>query len=813
MHSHVEAPLPDAVAGGSAVSEFAITGMNCNNCARHVTEAIQSVPGITSAVVRLEEGRATVRWQPGAAAQLENVVRAVKEAGYEAAPVEQRSCHVEPSGSSPVAAWKFNVTFAAVLTLPLIIGEWVFGWGMRDWFKWVGFAFSAPVMVVCGARFFRGAWNQLKRGSSNMDTLVALGSTTAFGYSVWGLFSGWHGHLYFMEAASIITLISAGHFMETVVSARAASSLRSLMHLAPPTARKLDSDSGESEVPVASLRIGDKVVLKPGDRVPTDGEVLEGSSAVDESMLTGESVPVDKIAGAKLYAGTVNQNRRLVMRVTATGDATALAQIIAVVQRAQNSRANIQKLGDRVSNVFVPVVVLIALATALWWGLAYEHALKVGQTIAPFLWPVHFPSTALAAAFIQAAAVLIVACPCAMGLATPAAIMAGTNVAAQRGILIRDGVALEKSGQITSVVFDKTGTLTQGKIAVEAIEDLRRGSGAPPDPNAGPGPLSREHADRRDDCPTLAQLAAPLAQPSNHPLSRAVAKLAELAHPARGSDSSLRIQFTDWQELRGKGVQASLNGDILRLGSLNWLRDSGVVERAISNPPRRGEVIALNPENDTSPVSDSAFVADWSAQGATILGLATETQLIGLFALRDAIKPHAAKVVDQLTRQGKATYLVTGDHELTAAAIAQQVGISAANVFAEIPPEQKAEIVKQLQQRGQRVAFVGDGINDAPALEQADLGVAVAQASDVAREAADIILLKSDIQAIPEALSLAQATLRTIRQNLFWAFFYNAASVPLAALGFLSPVICALAMGLSDLIVIGNALRLRRWKG
>jgi Cu+-exporting ATPase len=400
-----------------------------------------------------------------------------------------------------------------------------------------------------------------------------------------------------------------------------------------------------------------------------------------------------------------------------------------------------------------------------------------------------------------------------MGLATPAAIMAGTNVAAQRGILIRDGVALEKSGQITSVIFDKTGTLTQGKLAVAAVDDLRRGSGVLPDPPGGPGPVSREHTDGQDAWPTLARLTASLAQPSNHPLSRAVAKLAELAHPAPGSDSkSRRIQFTDWQELRGKGVQASWNGATLRLGSLNWLRECGVVIAAVSSLPRRDDNIARNLENNPSPVSDSAFVAHWSAQGATILGLAFGTQLIGLFALRDAIKPHAADVVAQLARQGKATYLITGDHKLTAAAIAQQVGIRTADVFAEIPPDQKAEIVKQLQQRGERVAFVGDGINDAPALEQADLGIAVAQASDVAREAADIILLKSDIQAIPEALGLAQATLRTIKQNLFWAFFYNAAAVPLAALGFLSPVICALAMGVSDLIVIGNALRLRRWK-
>jgi Cu+-exporting ATPase len=778
--------------------------MNCTNCARHVAEAMQRVPGVNSAVVRLEEGRATVRWQPGTAAQIEDIVRAVSEAGYAAAALEQRSGHAEPSASSPVAAWKFTLIFGAVLTLPLIVGEWVFGWGTRDWFKWVGFACSTPVMVVCGARFFRGAWNQLKRGGSNMDTLVALGSSTAFGYSLWGLLHGWHGHLYFMEAASIITLISAGHFVESLVSARAASSLRSLMQLAPPTARKLDSNGVESELPVASLCASDQVVLKPGDRIPTDGAVLEGSSSVDESMLTGESLPIDKTTGAKLYAGTVNLNGRLVMRVTATGEATALAQIITVVQRAQNSRANIQKLGDRVSSVFVPVVVVIALATALWWGFAYEQALHFGRTIEPFLWPVHFPATALAAAFIQAAAVLIVACPCAMGLATPAAIMAGTNVAARRGILIRDGVALEKSGQITSVVFDKTGTLTRGKLAVAAVEEL---SGAesrePSGGNASRGVQSGESADG----PTVKHLAAAIAQPSDHPLSRAVAKLSEARPAPEPCSPSLPIHFTAWQELCGKGVQASWNGATLRLGSLVWLRECGV---GVASPPLPGDNPALLPQ--ANPESISGFAASWSAQGATILGLAKETQLIALFALRDTIKPHAAEVVNQLAREGKATYLITGDHKTTAAAIAQQVGLPTANVFAQMTPEQKVEIIKQLQDRGERVAFVGDGINDAPALEQADLGIAVAKASDVAREAADIILLKSDIQAIPEALGLAQATLRTIKQNLFWAFFYNAAALPLAALGFLSPVMCALAMGLSDLVVIGNALRLRQWK-
>lgn len=745
--------------------------MNCANCVRHVTEAIQGVAGVASATVSLDEARANVRWLPGATPGLDPIIAAVKEAGYEAKPVEEEAgCHAEDSGSSPMAAWKFTVIFGAALTLPLILGEWVFGLGMKPWFHWIGLAFSAPVMIVCGGRFFRGAWQQLKHGRSNMDTLVALGSTTAFGFSLWGLLTGWHGHLYFMEAASIITLVSAGHYLEALVSARAASSLRSLMTLAPPTARKLDAQGAETEVPVATLQAGDRAVLKPGDRVPTDGEVTEGGSAVDESMLTGESVPTDKTAGARVYAGTVNRDGRLVMRVTATGEATALAQIIAVVQHAQNSRANIQKLGDQVSSVFVPIVVLIAVATGLWWGLAYEQALRFSQGLSPYLWAAHFPTTALAAAFIHAAGVLIVACPCAMGLATPAAIMVGTNVAARRGILIRDGAALEKSGRITAVLFDKTGTLTQGMLTVAAVEDLR--------------PTSSQ-ADR------LEEIAAMLARPSNHPISVAVAAHNQLRD---GRQAGPRNGHTppphEWRELRGRGVQAGDEGALLRLGSLNWLRESTVDLR-----------------------SAGPFAAEWSSRGATVLGLAEGTRLLGLLALQDAVKSKAAEVVRQLQQQRKATYLITGDNKPTASAIASLVGIPKENVFAEVRPEDKAGIVKQLQQRGERVAFVGDGINDAPALEQADLGIAVSKASDVAREAADIILLKSDIQAIPEAIGLAQATLRTIKQNLFWAFFYNAAAIPLAALGFLSPVICALAMGLSDLIVIGNALRLRRWKG
>ena len=762
-------------------TEFTVTGMTCSNCARHVTEAIQSVPGVRSAEVRLESNHASVRWAAGAEPGIAAIIQAVEEAGY-GASVAESTAH-EPGGRK-LGGWQINLWVGALGAAPLMLGEWVFGLGPTPWFQWCSLALAGVVQVFAGARFYGGAWSQLKVGRSNMDTLVALGSTTAFAYSAWALFIGLGGHLYFMESASIITLISLGHWIESRVSAQASSALRQLLNLAPALARRRNPDGTETEVPVADLRAGDRVVLRPGDRVPTDGEVAEGDSALDESMLTGESAPVDKTARSRLYAGTVNINGRLVMLVTATGEETALAHIIAAVQRAQTSRANIQRLGDRVSSVFVPLVVAVALAAGLCWGLAPDQARQAHDLLARFLWSAHPPESPLAAAFIIATGVLIIACPCAMGLATPVAIMAGSNAAAQRGILIRDGVALEKAGQVTAVLFDKTGTLTSGKPEVVKVWE----GGEIRNPNAqtrrkSEGPKSEIQA-------SAVRLAAALASHSSHPISQAVARLSPNG-PA----------LADWQEVRGSGVQANVEFHhsgtpsphrpplIARLGSLRWLQESGA---------------------DLAP--GQAFIAEWASQGATVVGLAVEKSLQGLFAVKDAVKPGARNVVQELERQGLTIYLVTGDNSLTAGSIARQTGIQPANVFAEVRPEQKAELVKKLQQEGQRVAFVGDGINDAPALEQADLGVAVSQASDVAREAADIILLKSEIEAVPESLGLARATLRTIQQNLFWAFFYNAMGVPLAALGFMSPILCAAAMGLSDLVVIGNALRLRRWR-
>jgi Cu+-exporting ATPase len=799
----------------SAATELLVSGMTCANCARHVTEAIQSVPGVRSATVSLENKSATVRWNSGVEQKIPAIVEAVKQAGYEAKEIQATT---EASCETKHKNWQLNLWLGVAVTATLMTGEWILHLAMTPWFQWLSFVLAGIVQIFCGAQFYRGGWRQLKIGASNMDTLVALGSTTAFGYSAWALLTGVGGHLYFMEAAAIITLISLGHWLEAHVSDKASGALKSLLNLAPQTARRIplsrssrreeapiqfdirhssfapdqslltSAPTEEIEVPVSELQIGDRVVLKPGDRVPTDGIVVEGDSAVDEAMLTGESVPADKKSGSELFVGTVNLNGRLVMRVTATGESTALAHIIAAVQRAQTSRADIQRLGDRVSSVFVPIVVAIAIAAALWWGFAPEPANHVHDWLAQFLWRTHLPMGA-GTAFMVAAAVLIVACPCAMGLATPAAIMAGANAAARRGILIRDGVAFEKAGQVTAVVFDKTGTLTIGKpeVAASWSSSFSLSGGLERQPPAQPDAGSfLQHAVPEAGAPII-QIAAALARSSTHPISQAIAKM-----------SAEQVEISDWKEIRGFGVEANIEHPTsniqhsmakARLGSLRWLKESGV-----------------------DLVAGEKFIAEWSGQGATIVGLASENNLLGLFAVRDTVKPNARQVVEQLQRQGLKVFLVTGDNLLTAASIARQVGIEGKNVFAEVRPEPKAEFVKKLQAHGECVAFVGDGINDAPALTQANLGIAVSRASDVAREAADIILLKSEIEAVPEALGLARATLRTIKQNLFWAFFYNALGVPLAALGFISPIFCAAAMGASDLIVIGNALRLLRWR-
>lgn len=700
-----------------------VEGMTCQNCARHVREAIESLPGIQHARVDLEKAEAVAEWKSESTAD-EELLTALDKAGYPSKIVHEsdESSHEHGSG------WKLNVILGSAVTFPLMLAEWVFGLGHQSWFPWVSLILVLPVQIFCGARFYRGAWQQLKVGQSNMDTLVALGSSAAFLYSVYGLFFP-VGHTYFMEAAAIITLISIGHWLESIASNRAAQSVQQLLTLTPSTTHRLREDKTEEEVAVAKLIPGDLVVLRPGDRVPIDGTVKDGSSAVDESMLTGESLPVEKNTGDSLYAGTANTDGRLIFEVSTTGEATALAQIVSIVERAQNSRASIQRLADRVSSVFVPIVIVCALVTLVSWGLAGNSWEK---------------------GILSAVAVLIVACPCAMGLATPAAIMAGTNSGAKRGILIRDGIALEKTGTLTAILFDKTGTLTEGK------------------------PRVQEPPFYFTDQPRALSLLKSLTEPSSHPLSRALALY---------SKSSFAAPIENWHEERGSGVQAQAEHKTIRLGSLTWLKSLGV------------DLSALPAETSGS-----------------LLGLSEDGKLLAAFILEDQLKSDSQEVLNELRRLKLDVYMVSGDQPAVAQKIGKTLGFQPDHIFAGVRPEGKVDVIKKIQAEGKRVAFVGDGINDSPALTQADLGIAVSLASDIAKESADIILLKAGLKAVPEALHLSRRTLATIRQNLFWAFFYNVVAIPIAALGLASPILCAAAMGLSDLFLVANSVRLLHWK-
>lgn len=756
------------------LTELRIEGMDCGNCARSVTEALQGVPGVSRSVVDLRGATARAYWMPGQTPEPARLIEAVKRAGYQARLAESPGS-ASPTGSPPESPvlnpWTTAVWLGVPATVLLLGGDWLAGWGMHRWFQILSLVLATAVQAGVGWRFYRGAWRQARVGRSNMDTLVSLGSSSAYLWSLWLFFTQSHAHLFFAESVSILTLISVGHALEARMSAQAGNALKAWMELAPATARRLDSEGREVNTPVAQLRMGERLRIKPGDHFPVDAVVLEGDSSADESLLTGEPMPVRKISGSALLAGSANLEGSLVVRVSATGEHTTLARIAAVVERAQSSRASIQRLADRVSSIFVPVVVLIACLAAAGWIWAPETLRLWQSALTPLLWHPLASLSPMSDAVAAFCSVLIVACPCAMGLATPVALMAGINAAARRGILIRDAVALEKTGRISALAFDKTGTLTAGHPAITRWEDLR-----PEDSRSIPLPA----------------LAGLLANRSQHPVSQAVSA-ADLAlrNPAPTSGPILPALIS-WQELRGLGIEAlaagSDPGSALRLGSVGWMRSLGI--------SWSGEA--------------EACLRQASEAGHSALLLAQGKVLLGILHIGDVVRPDSFEVVQRLQQHGTETWLISGDTGPTCQAVAKAVGIPPERVRAECRPEDKVRILEEIQARGRRVAFVGDGINDSPALAAADLGIAVAKASDVAREAADIVLLRPDLAAVVEALDLSARTLRTIHQNLFWAFFYNAAAVPLAALGYLSPVVCALTMGLSDLIVIGNALRLRR---
>jgi heavy metal translocating P-type ATPase len=599
---------------------------------------------------------------------------------------------------------------------------------------WLQAFLSMIVVLGLGFDFHRGLMRQTLNLSANMDTLISIGTLAALFYSLWALIEGGH-HLYFETGAVIAALILLGRYFEARSRGQAGAAIEKLMELGAKTAHRM-SDGEVNDVAIENVAVGDLLLVKPGEKIPVDGRIVGGASSVDESMLTGESMPATKGEGADVFGATLNLSGAFQMEARKVGKDTVLAQIVRMVAEAQGNKAPIQKIADRVSGIFVPAVLSIASLTLAGWYLA---------------------SGDLAQSIIPAVAVLVIACPCSLGLATPTAIMVGTGIGARNGILIKNGEALERAKQIDTVLFDKTGTLTEGKPTANAVI-------------ASDGVM-------QDD---VLRIAASLEALSEHPLALAIVAAARAKNLHLG-------RATEFESHAGKGVQAKLDGTLIQVGSPRWIEEEGV-----SLAPLQREI------------------AEQEARAQTVIAVARERSLLGCIAISDAVKADAKEAIARLAANGINTAMITGDNRRTAEAIAARVGIE--RVFAEVLPQQKAVEVKRLQQQGHKVAFVGDGINDAPALVQADLGIAIGTGADIAIEAGHIVLVKGSPLKVVEALGLSRLTFKTIRQNLFWAFFYNVAAIPLAVFGLLNPMIAAGAMAISSVTVVGNSLRIKRRK-
>ena len=719
-----------------------IGGMTCASCVGRVEKALKALPGVVSASVNLATERASVQAIPALSAA--TLAQAVEKAGYEATIVPFDTPGA-PAAAPRLPEWwpvALGVALSLPLLLPMLLAPLGLGHMLGPWWQ---LALATPVQFGLGWRFYRAGFKAALAGSGNMDLLVALGTSAAYGLSIYmmwrhaGHASDLHPHLYFEASAVVITLVLLGKWLEARAKRQTTEAIRALNALWPATAH-VRRDGVETEVPVSQVRVGDTVLVRPGERVPVDGVVSEGRSHVDESHITGESRPVVKAPGAAVTGGSINAEGLLCITTRAVGAETTLARIVRLVESAQAAKAPIQKTVDRVSAVFVPVVLGIAVLTGAGWllaGSAWEQAL------------------------INAVAVLVIACPCALGLATPTALMAGTGVAAMHGILIRDAQALELAHSVTTVVFDKTGTLTEGRPAVVSVQ-------------AAPGMEAGE----------VLRLAAALQQGSDHPLARAVMDKARSEHAAVPAALGSTA-------LPGRGVQAMVGGTQLSLGSARLLKESGLVADSLAPPAQQ--------------LQDEGRTISWLIRQQN--GAA---ELLGLLAFGDTVKPSAAAAITRLHALGITTVMLSGDNAGSAAAVAHALGIR--EFRAEVLPADKAAAVQALRAGGAVVAMVGDGINDAPALAAADVGMAMGSGTDVAMDAAGITLMRGDLGLVADALDVSRRTSRKIRQNLFWAFAYNVVGIPLAAFGLLSPVIAGAAMAFSSVSVVGNALWLRRWR-
>ncbi|HEX6929157.1 MAG TPA: heavy metal translocating P-type ATPase [Gammaproteobacteria bacterium] len=736
--------LADAVrkagyAVGGETVELAIDGMTCASCVARVEKALRAVPGVMTASVNLATEKARIETN---GADIAGLISAVRAAGYQATPVGPSSSSSSSAQRAPKLPDAWPVVVAALLSLPLIvpmIGEaFGFHWMLPGWVQWL---LATPVQFWLGARFYVAAWKAVRAGTGNMDLLVALGTSAAYGLSVYTLLT--HdgpgmAPLYFEAAAVIVTLILLGKWLEARAKRQTTEAIRALQALRPDTARVL-REGREIELPIGEVVVGDELVVRPGERVPADGEIVRGRSAIDESLLTGESMPVTREPGDTVAGGAVNLDGLIHLRVIAVGTETVLAHIIRLVETAQAKKAPIQRLVDRVSSVFVPVVILIAAATLPGWGIVTGDWTQ---------------------AILNAVAVLVIACPCALGLATPTAIMAGTGVAARHGILIKDAEALETAQAVNVVAFDKTGTLTEGRPRVDAMTAFRMTEGE------------------------LLAIAAGIQHGSEHPLAQAVRDAADIAGVTPPT-------VEDMTALPGRGVRAAVNGLPTWFGSRRLMEELGV----------------------SSAKLDGAE-AQHTTAGRTISWLAQETgderRLIGIVLFTDTIKPSARQAIRRLHAEGIRTVMVTGDNRGSAEVMARRLGID--DIRADVLPEHKADVIAGLKQGDARVAMVGDGINDAPALAAADVGIAMASGTDVAMQTAGITLMHNDPLRVADAIAVSKRTYRKIRQNLFWAFIYNLAGIPLAAFGLLNPMLAGAAMAFSSVSVVTNALLLRRWQ-
>jgi Cu+-exporting ATPase len=724
------------------VVELSISGMTCAACSGRIERQLNKLAGV-EAVVNLAAEKAHIRYAPNLIDRAA-LIATIEKTGF-GATLSTADTHEEEKARK-LAAYREELRrfwIALALTLPLIGqmavmfgGQWDAHYDVLP--RWLQFLLATPVQLWIGKRFYVGGWNALKSGGGNMDVLVALGTSVAYFYSVVVMLMDLHQHVYFEASATVITLVLLGKILEARAKARTSAAIEALIRLQPQTAH-VERDGALVEVDVKAMIPGDVFIVRPGEAVPVDGEVVEGASSVNEAMLTGESLPVGKRGGDKVYAATVNGEALLKCRATGVGSHTLLAGIIRLVEQAQGSKAPVQRLADRISAIFVPVVAAIALVTfVLWWWLGGEFT----------------------PAMVNAVAVLVIACPCALGLATPTAIMVGTGLGARAGVLIKNAQALELAERIDVLAVDKTGTLTQGKPAVTSIEKV--GSGDMESPERGTAVVLR--------------LAASLEQGATHPLAQCIV--------ARARAEGLALATpADVVATPGRGLVGMVEGARIAAGSPAFMAEQGIA------------------------LPDGALAA---LTGQSVVAVARDGAAIGLIGVADPLRESSKAAVARLRKLGVEVVMLTGDNAATAAAIAREAGVD--RFEAEVLPGDKASAIVKLKVGGRRVAMAGDGINDAPALAAADVSFAMGAGSDVAMEAADITLMKDDLAGVADAISLSRATLAKIRQNLFWAFIYNVLGIPLAALGYLNPVVAGAAMAMSSVSVVSNSLLLKRWK-